>query len=236
VTTPVAVIPSPVMERIRDRAEEAYPEECCGFLTGFVEGGAGSDAGAGITESAADHGAAPITVRVLEEIPAQNAAAEEDRRREFLVDPKDLLDVMKKYRDRDENVVGFYHSHPDHEAELSPTDLEFARLWPRTVWLIVPVSKSGTGGSAGSAGRGTEGSSGSAGSGTEGRGTEGSAGQERAWWLPGTEAGRAEMIIHSSGSDGETAGQPAGTEQEGPAEEAARPNEDRTITPPQEKA
>lgn len=207
------------MERIRDRAEKAYPDECCGFLAGFME-----------------DGAARVTVRVLEEIPARNAAAEDDRRREFLVDPKDLLNVMKRYRDRDEDVVGFYHSHPDHEAELSPTDLKFARLWPRTVWLIVPVNGRnppvGSGANNADVGRrdGSKGNPGHPGytghtghtghPGHTGLAGRAEAGQERAWWLPGTEAGRAEMIIHSSGSDGED----------------GAPREDRTITPREEKA
>jgi len=113
------------MERIRSRAEEAYPEECCGFLTGFREPGP--------------------TVRILEQLPTANVAAEEDRRTTFLVKPKAVLEVVKQYRDRDDDVVGFYHSHPDHPAELSPTDLEFSRLWPRTVWLIVPVEDGSAG-------------------------------------------------------------------------------------------
>lgn len=123
-THPVAVLPSPVMKRIRNRAEEAYPEECCGFLAGRRD---------------------DVEVRVLEEVPARNVAAEENRNREFLVAPEALLDVMKTYRDRDEDVVGFYHSHPDHPAELSPTDLRFVRLWPRTVWLIVSVEDGSAG-------------------------------------------------------------------------------------------
>ena len=222
------------MDRIRNRAEEAYPEECCGFLTGYVEGGTGAEirTGTGAGSGSRD-GAAPLTVRVLEEIPARNAAAAGDRRREFLVEPEDLLNVMKRYRDRDEDVVGFYHSHPDHEAELSPTDLKFARLWPRTVWLIVPVAEDGEGGAP-------------------------RAGRERAWWLSarpekprtdrtagewkgpeGTRDAQAkdvqetemqnvqEMTIRSSGSAEERA-ETAG--------EATAPPADRAITPREERA
>ena len=38
-----------------------------------------------------------------------------------------------------EQIVGFYHSHPGAAAVPSPTDLTHMRLWPETVWLIVPV-------------------------------------------------------------------------------------------------
>lgn len=193
-------MPTPVLERIRSRAEEAYPEECCGFLTGVREGGAqeggtvpDSTGNAGVLESTKRivSGGAPLTVRIVEEIPTENAAPEEDRRREFRVEPKALLDVMKTYRKRDEDVVGFYHSHPDHEAGLSPTDLEFARLWPRTVWLIVPVA--GEEASVREVGTGTTGTVETTGA-AETAGTAetvGMAGRARAWWLPGTGAGRA---------------------------------------------
>lgn len=117
-------IPAALLRRVRSRAVEAYPEECCGFLIGAL---------------------GPERVRVVRDLPAPNVAEEEQRTRTFLIEPELLLRVMRRQRESDREVVGFYHSHPDHEAELSSTDLKFARNWPRTLWLIVPVGADGAG-------------------------------------------------------------------------------------------
>lgn len=184
----MAFVPSPVMERIRTRAQEAYPEECCGFLTG-VRGSrevVGTPEGRGTPEArraregregAEANGTNATTVQILEALPTRNIADEPDRTTEFLVEPKAVLEVMKAYRGRDEDLVGFYHSHPDHDAGLSPTDLEFARLWPRTVWLVVSVE-------------------------------QGVAGGERAWWLRGMEAVRDEEPSSESSTTARSENQP----------------------------
>jgi len=113
-----------VLDRIRARGEVAYPEECCGFLFGTREGG---------------------RVVVEDDLETPNVAEPAERVRRFLIDPKTLLRVMRESRQGIDEVVGFYHSHPNHPAELSPTDLTFAALWPRTVWLIVPVNAGAAG-------------------------------------------------------------------------------------------
>jgi proteasome lid subunit RPN8/RPN11 len=119
-----AEVPGPILERIRRRAEAAYPEECCGFLFGQRE---------------------EERVRVQGDRAAANVAEKEERTRRFIIEPRTLLRVMREERGGGDEVVGFYHSHPDHPAELSPTDLTFASLWPRTIWLIVPVKATGAG-------------------------------------------------------------------------------------------
>ena len=111
-------ISAPVLERIRARSEEIYPEECCGFLFGAREDG---------------------RVVVVDDLATPNVAEPDERTRRFVIEPKALLGVMRESREDGREVVGFYHSHPNHPAELSPTDLTFAVLWPRTLWLIVPV-------------------------------------------------------------------------------------------------
>ena len=118
------LLPPGVLEQLRVRAQGAYPEECCGFLIGSKDGG---------------------TVQVKRELPCPNAVRGPDRARRFVMHPKAVLNVMKALRDRDESVVGFYHSHPDADARLSATDLTFVGLWPETVWLVVPVGEEGAG-------------------------------------------------------------------------------------------
>lgn len=129
-------IEADVLWRVRRAAESAYPEECCGFLLGRRRSGG---------------------VRVTAERPEPNVAPAEERGRRFLVEPRALLRMVRRDRGRrrteagsdtpaakrdggTDELVGFYHSHPDHDARLSPTDLEYAGSWPRTVWLIVPVA------------------------------------------------------------------------------------------------
>jgi proteasome lid subunit RPN8/RPN11 len=117
-------IPATLLDRVRARAEVAYPEECCGFLFGTRE---------------------EERVVVVDDLETPNVAEPAERVRRFVIEPKTLLDVMRESRKGIDEVVGFYHSHPNHPAELSPTDLTFAARWPRTVWLIVPLDRGAAG-------------------------------------------------------------------------------------------
>ena len=64
------------------------------------------------------------------------AAETNDR---FQIDPQIQIDLFRQLRDTDQRIIGHYHSHPDHPAEPSKTDLE--KAWePELVWLIVEVS------------------------------------------------------------------------------------------------
>jgi proteasome lid subunit RPN8/RPN11 len=57
-----------------------------------------------------------------------------------------IVRLERELRKSGEQLIGFYHSHPDHPAVPSATDLEYFRLWPDTVWLIVPVNAGEPGG------------------------------------------------------------------------------------------
>lgn len=93
-----------------------FPSECCGVLLGMVDG---------------------RRVQVEEVVPAMNIASG-DRRRRYQIDWRTLLSVMKRTREGDASLVGFYHSHPDGSARPSRTDLAFA--WDDVFYLIVPVA------------------------------------------------------------------------------------------------
>jgi proteasome lid subunit RPN8/RPN11 len=107
------------LEAVARHAAAAYPEECCGFLLGRF--GAGED---GV-----------LVERVL---PARNEHAESPRSR-FLIAPETVLAARREARGLGLDVVGYYHSHPDHAAEPSAHDLEDA--WPNVSYLIVPVAE-----------------------------------------------------------------------------------------------
>ena len=99
-------------------AERAYPEECCGLLVG---------------RDAAD--GRIVVTRIVE---SRNVRTDRARDR-FEIDPQVRITIEREWRASAERVVGHYHSHPDHPARPSATDLELA-FEPSLVWLIVGVA------------------------------------------------------------------------------------------------
>ena len=114
--TRVAVVIVP--DRLRaivDHAEAAFPQECCGLLSGREADG---------------------VIRIDDVHESENLAAESERR--FEVDPALRLGLQRTLRGDGRRVVGIYHSHPDGPAQPSPRDL--AAAWePDLVWLVVGV-------------------------------------------------------------------------------------------------
>src|SRR5436190_16511773 len=102
---------------IRRHGEATYPHECCGALVGR----------AGRVEATV---ALPNTT-------------EEGPRRRFLVRPSDYRMAEGRASELGRELLGFYHSHPDHPARPSQYDLDHA--WPTFAYVIVAVA-SGTAG------------------------------------------------------------------------------------------
>ncbi|MCE2510202.1 MAG: M67 family metallopeptidase [Alphaproteobacteria bacterium] len=105
---------------IEAAAEAAYPYEACGLLVGRA---VGADA-----------------IEVTRVVPSRNVAAEQEARKDrFEIDPKLRFDVMRECEGGPEDIVGHYHSHPDHPAEPSAIDLSMA--YDREyVWVIAAVA------------------------------------------------------------------------------------------------
>jgi len=99
--------------------EADFPCECCGLLIGvFGENG----------------------VKTVESIvPISNAREESAKRNRFLITPDELLRGEKHARALKQDVIGFYHSHPDHPAQPSQFDLDHA--WPVYSYVIVSVNQ-----------------------------------------------------------------------------------------------
>jgi proteasome lid subunit RPN8/RPN11 len=110
----IRVDPS-VLDRIREHAASTYPHECCGALIGKDQNG---------------------TVEVVDVRPLENVTDEGPRRR-FRVSPDDYRESEAHARKAGADLVGFYHSHPDHPAEPSQYDLDHA--WPNFSYVIVSV-------------------------------------------------------------------------------------------------
>ena len=106
-------------ESIRRHGEETYPHECCGVLLGRM-----GDDGTRVATSATRCG---------------NTRTDSAHNR-YNIDPRELVRVQREGRERGEDIVGFYHSHPDHPARWSSTDLAEAH-WFGCSYVITSVEK-----------------------------------------------------------------------------------------------
>ena len=105
-------------EAVRKHGEETYPNECCGVLLGQMD-----DEGRTVTS----------TER------AGNTRTDSAHNR-YHIDPKDLIRIQRVGRERGEDIIGFYHSHPDHPARWSQTDFAEAH-WYGCSYVITSVEK-----------------------------------------------------------------------------------------------
>lgn len=122
------------LQQITTHAERAYPEECCGILLGTRQA-----EGAMLVEVMATVNAwsAEVAADLSAAIADSQYTAETARRDRYWIDPRDLLQTQKAARDRQLDIVGIYHSHPDHPAVPSETDRLLA--WAEYCYIIVSV-------------------------------------------------------------------------------------------------
>lgn len=109
-------------ERIRRHGAETFPHECCGALLG--------------RDSAFEETAHEPAREVVELFPLVNRRDDSPRNR-FSVTAEDVLEAEKAARQQGLDVVGWYHSHPDHPARPSQFDRDHA--WPWYSYIIVSV-------------------------------------------------------------------------------------------------
>ncbi len=105
-------------ETMRRHGEETYPHECCGVLLGIVDGDGRA-------------------VRAVER--AGNTRLDSLHNR-YNIDPGELVRIQRQARERGLDIIGFYHSHPDHPAKWSPTDFAEAH-WIGCSYVITSVDK-----------------------------------------------------------------------------------------------
>jgi len=113
-----------VIGKIKAEAQAAYPYECCGFLLGP----------AGNCEK-------PRTIMAIQAVP--NEREGEAAHRRFSIEPRAFLAAERKAEEKGWDVIGIYHSHPDHPAKPSAYDLEQALPW--YTYVIVSVQKGAAG-------------------------------------------------------------------------------------------
>jgi proteasome lid subunit RPN8/RPN11 len=111
-----------VAEKIRAHGVETYPHECCGALLG-------RDSEAPTQEPLREvHALFPLVNR-----------RDDSPRNRFSVTSEDVMAAEKSARDQGLDVVGWYHSHPDHPAR--PSDFDREHAWPWYSYIIVSVHK-----------------------------------------------------------------------------------------------
>lgn len=101
---------------IASHGEETFPNECCGFMLGNLNG---------------------IDRRVRELLRAVNDREEEAQYNRFLITPEAYMRGEKAARAKGLDIVGFYHSHPNAPARPSQYDLDHA--WPVYSYVIVSI-------------------------------------------------------------------------------------------------
>jgi proteasome lid subunit RPN8/RPN11 len=121
----ILLLSKEVEVKIRAHGAETYPHECCGALLGK------DNAAANLV------GQDPVR-EVWSLFPLINRREDSPRNR-FSVTSEDVLAAEKAARKESLDVVGWYHSHPDHPARPSEFDREHA--WPWYSYVIVSVEK-----------------------------------------------------------------------------------------------
>jgi proteasome lid subunit RPN8/RPN11 len=111
---------------IYDRAESIYPEECCGILLGKFSG-----------ES-------KIIIEVIPTINDWEASGvktdrdlDRTKHSRYSIPPAEIFQAQKRGRDRQLEIVGFFHSHPD--APAIPSTCDRDRAWEIYSYPIVSL-------------------------------------------------------------------------------------------------
>jgi proteasome lid subunit RPN8/RPN11 len=107
-----------VYSALRAHGEETYPHECCGALLGHAT----SDGW-----------------RVETAVRAGNTRTDSAHNR-YNISPLELVKIEREARGQGLGIAGFYHSHPDHPAQWSPTDFEEAH-WLGCSYVITAIDQ-----------------------------------------------------------------------------------------------
>ena len=112
-------------EALRAHGEETYPNECCGVLLGK------SITGEGDSAAAVNH--------VQQIVRAGNTRTDSAHNR-YTLAPQELVKIQRQGRGLGLDIVGFYHSHPDHPAQWSKTDFSEAH-WLGCSYIITSIEQ-----------------------------------------------------------------------------------------------
>lgn len=108
---------SEFIDRIREHARHSYPEECCGFLFGSSDG----------------------EVRHVRDLQELTNSSGGNRSRRYVIKPEQYRNAELWAEGKGLEVLGLYHSHPDHPSRPSQFDVDHALPW----WSYVIISVEG---------------------------------------------------------------------------------------------
>ena len=111
----ILVLGETQISEVRVQLLRAYPEEGCGVMLGSERDG----------------------IREITRIVGFDNQREDSRHNRYVISPEQFLVAEREGREQGLDVLGFFHSHPDHPARPSAFDLEHA--WPYYSYLIVSV-------------------------------------------------------------------------------------------------
>jgi proteasome lid subunit RPN8/RPN11 len=114
----VLSLPRTLLARICLHAEEQYPNECCGVLLG----------------------ASGVDGWTVADVVRTDNAVVDSPDTQYAIAPLDLVKILHEARSLNLEIAGFYHSHPDHPATWSQTDLAEAH-WLACSYLITEVTQ-----------------------------------------------------------------------------------------------
>ncbi len=104
---------------IRSAGEATYPNECCGILLGEIKNDG--------------------TKNAMRTVNIDNSSENNEQYHRFLITPEDMFKAEKIARAEKLEIIGFYHSHPDHPSKPSGYDKDHAL--PFYSYIIVSVDK-----------------------------------------------------------------------------------------------
>ena len=105
-------------EALRAHGEETYPHECCGVLVG----------------KSTEEG------NIVHEVVRAGNTRTDSAHNRYNIAPQELVKIQRQARNAGLDIIGFYHSHPDHPAQWSPTDFAEAH-WLGCSYIITSVEK-----------------------------------------------------------------------------------------------
>ncbi len=110
---------------LRAHGEETYPNECCGVLLG---------------KSSATGGHSAAAINTVHQIVRAGNTRTDSAHNRYNIAPQELVKIQRQARGLGLDIVGFYHSHPDHPALWSPTDFAEAH-WIGCSYVITSVER-----------------------------------------------------------------------------------------------
>jgi proteasome lid subunit RPN8/RPN11 len=127
-TAPTLKMSAELAQQIRQHGAKTYPHECCGAFLGR------DDVNGDVTSAGGER----LPLREIVALFPLTNRREDSPHNRFSVTAEDVRDAEKAAREKKLDVVGWYHSHPDHPARPSQYDREHA--WPWYSYIIVSVA------------------------------------------------------------------------------------------------